>query len=79
MWKIIENYHHTLGFTPGKTAFGIYMLLNLTSIVGICVVTVRKKRQVDIDNVCEKSRQVKHDYTIGDIVYLENTGIKQKL
>ena len=55
------------------------MLLNLTSIVGICVVTVRKKRQVDIDNVCEKSRQVKHDYTIGDIVYLENTGIKQKL
>ena len=55
------------------------MLFNITSIIDWSVVTTRKQRQVNIDNVRENSRQVKHEYTIGNLVYVENTGIYSKL
>ena len=38
-----------------------------------------KKLQVDIDNVRENAKRVTHDYAIGDQVYVEMTGIYQKL
>ena len=60
---------------------GRYMLFNLISIIEIdwSIVTARRQRQVDIDNVGETARQVMHDYAIGNLVYVENTGIYQKL
>ena len=34
---------------------------------------------MDIDNVRENSRQVTHDYAVGDIVYVEMNGIYSKI
>ena len=47
--------------------------------VDCSVVTARNKLQVDIDNVCENSRQVRNDYAIGNLVYVKNKFIYQKL
>ena len=38
-----------------------------------------KQRQLDIDNVRENSRQVTHDYSIVNQVYVEINGIYNKL
>ena len=55
------------------------MLFNLMSIVDWYVVASRNKRQVDIDNVCKNARQFSHEFTIGDLVYVENTEIYCRL
>ena len=55
------------------------MIFNLASVVDWQVITAGKQRQVDIDNVQENDRQVTHDYAIGNILYLEMTGIYRKL
>ena len=65
--------------TPGQAVFGRDMLFNLASVVDWRVVTAAKQRQVDIDNVRENSKQVTHDYAIGDQFYVEMTGIYRKL
>ena len=39
------------------------------------VITIEKQRKGDIDNVRENVRRVMHEYTIGDRVYVEMTGI----
>ena len=78
-WAIRASYHRTIFSTPGQAVFGIYLLFNLTSVVYWLVITSAKQRQVDIDNVRENSRQVTHDYTIGNRVYVEITGIYRKL
>ena len=67
-WAIRSSYHHTLGCAPGKSVFVIYVLFNLISIVDWRILTARKFRQVDVYNVQENARQVRHDYTIGDLV-----------
>ena len=51
------------------------MLFNLTLIIDWSVVTARKQRQVDIDNVHKDARRIRHDYAIGNLVYVENKGI----
>ena len=61
--------------TPVKSVFVRDMWFNLTSVVEWWVVTAEKQRKIDIDNVRENSRQVTHDYAIGDQVYVEMTGI----
>ena len=65
--------------TPGQAVFGRYMLFNLASVVYWRVVTAAKQHQVDIDNVMETAKRVTHDYSIGDQVYVEMTGIYRKL
>ena len=37
------------------------------------------QRQVDIDNVQYNDRLVTHDYAIGNLVYVDMTGIYRKL
>ena len=54
------------------------MLFNLTSTVDWRVLTARKQRQIDIDNVRKNSRKFRHDYTIGNLVYVKNTSIYRK-
>ena len=55
------------------------MIFSLTIIVSWRVVTTRNQRQIVIDNVHNNSSQVRHDYAIGDLVYVENTGVSKKL
>ena len=59
--------------------FERYVLFNLISIVYWRIVISRRQPQVDIDNVCENSRQFRHYYAMGDIVYVEKTYIYRKL
>ena len=79
LWEIRASYNHTLGFIPGQAVFGGDMLFNLMSIVDWYIVTSRNKRQVDIDDVCKNARRVSHDFTTGDLFYVENTEIYCKL
>ena len=55
------------------------MIFNLTSVVYWRVITAGKQRQVDIYNFQENAMQVTHEYAVGDIVYVEMTGIYRKL
>ena len=55
------------------------MILKLSSVVYLRVVTAKKQRQVDIDNVRENNARVTHDYAGGDLLYVEISGIYLKL
>ena len=77
-WAIRDSYDHTIMATPFQAFFGRDILFNLASVVDWQVVTAAKQRQVDIDNVRENSKQVTHDYGIGDQVYVEITSIYRK-
>ena len=55
------------------------MLFKLTSVVYWRVATAVEQCQVDIENVREKAKRVTYDYTIGDRVYVEMSGIYRKL
>ena len=48
---IRASYHHTIMATPGQAIFGIYMQINLASVVDWKVLIAAKQRQVDIDNL----------------------------
>ena len=63
---------------PGQAVFGGGMLFNFTSIIDFHIVTARKQGKADIDNVRKISRQVMHDYAVGDLAYVEKTGIYHK-
>ena len=65
--------------TPGQDVFRRYMLFNLASVIDQRVITAVKQCQVDIDNVRENAKRVKHDYTIANQVYVEMTHIYRKL
>ena len=78
-WVIRSPYHRTIMATLGQAVFGRDMFFNLASIMDWRVVTAEKKCQLVIDNVRVNSRQVTYDYIICDQVYVEMTGIYQKL
>ena len=78
-WAIQASYHHAIQATPNQAVFGRYMIFNLVSVVDWQVITDGKQQQVEIDNVQENTRQVTHDYAIGDLVYVEMTGIYPKI
>ena len=65
--------------TPGQVVFFRDMLFKAAPVVDWQVATSAKQRQVDIDNVRENANRVTHDYAMGDLVYVERTGIYRKL
>ena len=69
-WALRASYRRTIMATPGQVVFLRDMLFNLASIVDWRVVTNAKQRQVDIDNVREKSKRVMQNYAIGNLVYV---------
>ena len=77
--SIRASYHLTIMATPCQAILGRYMLFNLASVVYWRVVTPTERRQIDIDNVPIKARQVTHDYAVGNVVYVEINGIYHKL
>ena len=76
---IMSSNHRTIQATAGQAIFNRYIIFNLASVVDWRVITVGKKRQVDIDNVQENAMRVTHDYTVGNILYMEMTGICRKI
>ena len=70
-WEIRASYHRIITATSGQAVFSRDMLFNLASVVDWRVATTAKQRQLDIDIYRENAKQVTHDYTIGDQVYVE--------
>ena len=55
------------------------MIFNLASVVNWKVNTAKNQLQVDIDNACKNDKRVRHDYAVGDLVYMDMAGIYHKL
>ena len=64
------SYHFNIRSTLGQAVLGRNMLFEIASVVDWPVATTMKQLQVDIDNVRENAKQVRHDYAIGDRVYV---------
>ena len=69
------SYHHTIGYTPVQAVFGKDIIFNLASVVDWRVITAKKHRQVKTDNVCKNNNQVSDYYVVGDLIYMDMTGI----
>ena len=78
-WEIRASYHLTIGDTTYQVVFGRDIIFNLSPVLYWQVITTKKQRQVDIDNALENSRLVTHGFEVGDIVYVEMTGIYLKI
>ena len=74
-WVIRVYYHHTSNFNQVQSIFVRDVIFNSSEIVDGIVVTTDKKRKFYIDNVCEITTQVKYGYTVGNLLYVYNTGI----
>ena len=55
------------------------MIFNLVSIVNWQVITARKQRKFNIDNVHKNANQVGNNYDVGDLIYVDNIGIYCKI
>ena len=51
------------------------MLFKLKSLVYWCVITSGKQQQVGIYNAYKNSILVRYEYTVGNIVYVDKSGI----
>ena len=74
-WSIRNYYHCTIGSTTGQAVFGRDMILNIATVIDWQVITANEHQQVDIDNVQENARRFMHEYTVGNLVYVEMNGI----
>ena len=54
---------------PGKAVFGRYIIFNRASIVYCKVTTSRNQWQVENDDDHETDLQVRHDDSVGDLIY----------
>ena len=78
-WEIRASYPCTIKVTSGQASFVRDRIFNLASGLYWQVTTAEKQRHVDMDNIQENARRVKHDYANGILVYVEMTGIYRKL
>ena len=78
-WVIRASSHFTFPATPCLSIFGIEIILNLVSFVEWIIITAGTQRQSEVNNVQENARRITHDYTVGDLVYVEITGTYRKL
>ena len=57
----------------GQAVFGRYIILNLTPIFDWQVTTTRKQQKFDIDNSWVNTSQFRYDYSVGGLLYVDNT------
>ena len=74
-WAIRDYYYRNIEAISIQSVFRRNMISKIASVVYWRVITAKKKRQVDIDNVQENSRRVAHYYAVENIVHLKMTGI----
>ena len=67
------SYCHTIQDTPGQSIFCRNIIFN------IAFITAGKQQQVEIENVQENYRQSTREYTIGNLLYVEITGLYREL
>ena len=74
-WSIREAQQQGIGFTTDQDVLGRDMLFKLKSLVYWCVITSGKQQQVGIYNAYKNSILVRYEYTVGNIVYVDKSGI----
>ena len=50
-WAVQALHHSTLNKTPSQLVFGKDMIFNVSTVVDCCAITLRKRKQVDKDNL----------------------------
>ena len=65
--------------TPGQHVFDRDIICKLAPVLDWQVIATKKHQQAEIGNVGDNNKQVTNEYTVGNIVYVEITGIYSKL
>ena len=71
--KGLLSTHH-IGYINPRFLWHIYDN-NYFIFIDWQVITAKKQRLVDIDNVLKNARLVSHEYVVGNIVFMYNNGI----
>ena len=78
-WAIRTSYHSAKGATPSQLVFNRDMILNMAYVANWKNLADKRQRQIDKDNLRENSKRIRHDYAVGDQVYVIRDGIYRKL
>ena len=70
----ISSDQCTIWSTPAQAVYGRYIIFKFVPVVYWSFITDINQQQVNIDNVNENAKQVRHDYAIGYLVYVDKTG-----
>ena len=79
VWTIRASYHCHIRATSIQAVNDIDTIFNSVVVVNWQVITANNQRQVDIDDVCKNARQVRHNYIVGYLVYVDMTSVYHKL
>jgi hypothetical protein len=77
-WAVCSTYHIVLKASPGTAIFGRDMLFDILFIADWNKIGGYRQRQTDLNMACKNSKQVDHDYKVGDKVLLTEEGILRK-
>jgi hypothetical protein len=77
-WAISSTYHTVLKAYPGVAIFGRDMLFDISFIAGCNKIGNYRQRQTDLDTARINSKQVDHNYKVGDKVLVTHEGILRK-
>ena len=77
-WLIRYSYHFNLKVTTGESIFGIDMIFKFASFIDWKVITPGNQHQVKIDDAWKYFKIFIYYYSVGDLLYLDNTLIYRK-
>jgi hypothetical protein len=77
-WPICSTYHTVIRASPGTAIFGRNMLFNTPFIAAWNKIGDYRQHQTDLNTACKNSKQVDHDYKVGNKVLLTEEGILRK-
>ena len=78
-YAIRSTFHTTLNATPAQLVYGRDMLLPMKFVADWTRIQQSKQDQIHQSNVRENSKQIPHQYQVGDQVLIQRPGISNKL
>ncbi len=78
-YAIRSTYHTTLQATPGQLVFGRDMILPIQFKADWARIALRKQERINASNEQENRKRRRHEYNVGDKVFLEKGGLQPKL
>ena len=73
-FAIRSTFHTTLEATPAQLVFGRDMLLPIRKIVNWATIAEKRKLEMERNNRRENAKRVRHEYQVGDKVFLNKHG-----